>query len=594
MGAFLRRILWLASSLILPLGCYGSAVSVMDPLDPGEGSIPWYDESTGGVAPLQFSCDSSATPDELALPRLSHAQLEQTLKDAIALALPANANTIWANVSSTFSRYPNDVLMPAQGDLKGGYSRTDQSIQQTRIDAMYETAVAIAAELTSSATRMGNLMGGCATDTVTTNDLSCLEGFIGRWGSRVLRYPLSTADITYYAAIAGSTPVDRAAVADVVAALLLAPQTLYRVEHGTGTGSPAPLSAHELASRLSYQFWQRPPDDALWAAAQSGALLEETTYRAELARLTQSTQTRASLNQFVSQWLRLEELPNLDALNANPVFRAFAGADLPPATARGAMIDDVLASAHRTLTSGGSLSDFLTDRRSYATDGYLAGLYQVGTWDGVGEAPVLPSSERAGLLTRAAMLATGTPNTRPIHKGYLVRNALLCQQLGAPPPNVSDVPPASSGDLTTRQVVTQVTSSTSCSGCHVHINPPGFITERFDALGRERTEEKLFDDAGQLVASLPIDTQAAPQLQFGDTRVMSTAAELTRALDESKLLHSCFARHYFRFTQSRTEVPAKDGCLLSELETAARSGAPLEEVLQVVAASPSFKTKRFQ
>ena len=315
----------------------------------------------------------------------------------------------------------------------------------------------------------------------------------------------------------------------------------------------------------------------------------------QLDRIVRSPLVRGAVNELVAQWLRLEELPPLDALNADPIFKAFAGAEMPTASARDGMIDDVLASMWNTMSSGGTVSDFLNDRHSYATDPFVAGIYQVAPWDGLGPAPLFASAQRSGLLTRAAMLSTGTAGTRPIHKGYLVRNALLCQQVGAPPPNVNTKPPVASGNVTTRQAVTQLTSGGICGGCHLHtINPPGFITESFDGLGRERTEEKLFDAQGNVLASLPVDTSSVPGVDPGDERTMHDAVELSRAVDESQLYHSCMARHYFRFAESRFESPEQDGCLLANLEAAARSGKPLVEVLKVLADSPSFKARRFQ
>jgi len=219
----------------------------------------------------------------------------------------------------------------------------------------------------------------------------------------------------------------------------------------------------------------------------------------------------------------------------------------------------------------------------------------VAPWDGSAPAPTFPSPLRSGLLTRAALLATGTAGTRPIHKGYLVRNALLCQQVGAPPPNADTKTPVASGQQSTREAATAKTSCGVCGACHTTIiNPPGFITEGFDALGRERTEEKLFDAQGNVLASLPVDTAAVPNVQPGDGRSMSTASELTRAIDTSGLFHSCLGRHYFRFSQGRVEDATRDGCLLSKLESAARSNAPLTDVLKTVARDATFTAKRFE
>jgi hypothetical protein len=592
-------IVSLASLLVACTGALGdpqhdasgaSGSSSSNPDDPLRPFIP------GEPAPAVFSCNPSAEPEELPLPRLSRTQLEGTLRFAIRLALPDEESAIWAAVSAPFARYPEDRRMPASGDLKGGYARIDQSIQQTQIDAMYAVGSAIGQELTASAARISSMMGDCATDSSTANDRECLEAFIASWGSRVMRSPLDADDVAYYAADAGSTPVSPAAVADVITAILNAPQTLYRVEHGTEDSEPlSSLSGFEVAARLTYHFWQTPPDEQLWVLAQNGSLLEPAVYGVQLDRLVRSPLARAAVDELVAQWLRLEELPPLDALSADPVFKAFAGAQLPPASARAAMIEDVLASMWSTLSSGGTLSDFLNDRHSYAKDDYLAGIYGTAPWDGISPPPLFPSARRSGLLTRAAMLATGTAGTRPIHKGYLVRNALLCQQVGAPPPNVNTSPPAPVASVTTRQAVTELTSGGVCGGCHLGIiNPPGFISEGFDGLGRERTEEKLFDAQGNEVASLPIDTSAVPQVDPGDTRSMADVVQLSQAVDESRLYHSCLARHYFRFALSRFESPELDGCLLSELEAAARGNEPLLEVLKVVAQGTSFKVRRFE
>ncbi|MBU8900297.1 DUF1592 domain-containing protein [Corallococcus sp. M34] len=530
------------------------------------------------------------------MPRLSRTQLMNSLRFAIARALPNEADAIWTKLTPTLARYPTDRRTPAPGDLKGGFSRLDQSIQQTQIDVMYDLGTAVAQELTSTDARRNTLLGTCASDSQTANDRACLETFIRGWGSRVLRYPLPATEVTAFADIAGATPVDKAAVADVITTLLNSPWFLYRVEHGTtASGALSPLSAFELASKLSYEFWQAPPDDALWAAATDGSLLTASGYTTQLERMMKSPQLRSSLDEFVSEWLRLEELPSLVALRNDPVYQAFVGAQMPTDATRTAMFEDVQLSAWNTVASGGSVSDFLHDRRSYTADPFLAAIYGVPVWNGTGPAPVIPSPNRSGLLTRAALLATGTASTRPIHKGYLVRNALLCQQVGAPPPNASTRPPAPTESLTTRQAVTQLTSGGICGGCHNStINPPGFVLEGFDALGRERSAERLFNPQGNETATSPVDTSADVLLYDSEKQVISNAVGLSQMLDDSHLFESCVAQHYFRFAHARVESTSRDGCLLTEMESVARSGAPMADLLKTVANHPSFKQRSFQ
>jgi hypothetical protein len=134
-----------------------------------------------------------------------------------------------------------------------------------------------------------------------------------------------------------------------------------------------------------------------------------------------------------------------------------------------------------------------------------------------------------------------------------------------------------------------------CAGCHTTlINPSGFITESFDALGRERKDEKIFDPQGHLIATLPIDTSATPAVTLEDQRTMTQAGELIAAIDESQLFHSCLALRYFRFTYERNESTAKDGCALSDLEKLARSGATLSQVLEHLVEADGYKQRRFE
>jgi hypothetical protein len=552
------------------------------------------------VAAPVFSCNASAVPQELPLPRLTKVQLQNTLQVDIQLADPTDAAAIWGQVLPTFNQYVPDLITPAPGDLAGGFGRTDQSIQQNQIDTMYQVGLAIGQQLTSSPSRLTAVLGACATDGSAANDQACLEKFIGGWGSRVLRYPLTQADVAYYAELAtlpdgGSAWVAPGTVANVIAALINAPESLYRVEHGSDSNTVSALSPFELASRLSYQFSQGPPDDTLWRLALDGGLSDPSLYAQQVDRLLLGANAHQGLDEFVTQWLRLNELPPLDLLNTNPQFAAFAGAALPTATAQAGMVDDVLGAARQAVANGGTPSDFLKDNRSYAIDPYVAAVYGAAPWSGNGPGLVPPSSSRAGLLTRPGMLATGMVTTRPIHKGYQVRNSLLCEQVGAPPPNVNKVPPASTSVMTTRQVVTALTAGGVCGGCHpALIDPPGFMTENFDALGRERTDEQVFSPDGGLLASLPVDTSAVPAVILSDNRTMGQAAQLIAAIDASKLYHSCLARRYFRFTYYRNEDATADGCVLSDLEATARSGATLAQVLAHLVESPNYKQKRFQ
>ncbi|HEX7898391.1 MAG TPA: DUF1592 domain-containing protein, partial [Planctomycetota bacterium] len=88
-------------------------------------------------------------------------------------------------------------------------------------------------------------------------------------------------------------------------AALCSPSFLLRVEEDRAAppGQPgAPVSAAELATRLAYFLWSRPPDDALLALSDPEAVLARTPAMLADAR------ARALVDRFFAQWLRLQDL----------------------------------------------------------------------------------------------------------------------------------------------------------------------------------------------------------------------------------------------------------------------------------------------
>src|SRR5204863_5307529 len=164
--------------------------------------------------------------------------------------------------------------------------------------------------------------------------------------------------------------------------LLNAPEFFYFVEHGEDEVAGKPgmysLSAYELASRLSYQIWQTTPDDELLQTASDGSLLDDAVYASEVDRLLADAKARPALDEFFEDWVKVEELPALDAKDGDPIFKAFAGDDLPGPTLRQAMIDDVIGLLdYYTWDRPSDVSTLFTTEASFATDDALAKIYGV-------------------------------------------------------------------------------------------------------------------------------------------------------------------------------------------------------------------------
>jgi len=194
-------------------------------------------------------------------------------------------------------------------------------------------------------------------------------------------------------------------------------------------------------------------------------------------------------------------------------------------------------------------------------------------------------------------LTSGSANTRPIQKGVFLRRRVLCDDIPPAPPGVNAVPPQLRPDMTSREVVEELTEKpgTVCLGCHgAAINALGFATENFDALGRSRTAQRLFDAAGNEVGQRSVDTHSIPAVQAGDVTASSGGGDLMRLILESGKAEACLARNYFRFTFARWEDVITDGCTLEDLRRRLDSGGNLGALLKEVALSPQFRRRAFQ
>ena len=551
-----------------------------------------------------FACDASAPPPLGVLRRLTMVQYRNTLTDLLTWALgSASAGATMMNELATpLGELPVDHREIVPQDLHGTYRRLDQSLQQLHVDATYDVAVAAAAALTTPA-RIGTVVGACAADSVASNDATCLDAFVRKFGARALRRPLTSDEVDFYkSAYGATTTADPGAYADLIGVLLAAPEFLYFVEHGDaavpGQSGVYQVSAYELASRLSYQLWQTAPDDALLQTAADGTLLTSDVYDAQITRMLADPRARPALDEFFSDWMKVDELPALDAKDADPVFKAFAGADLPDANLRQAMIDDVVGLLdYHTWTQPSGITSLFTTELSFARDARLAKLYGVPVWSGTSAPPSLPAGQRPGLLTRGLFLTTGTANTRPIMKGVFIRKTILCNDIPPPPPGANAKPPELGPGMTTRQSVEAITQmpGTVCAGCHATlINPLGFATEDFDALGRFRTEQRLFDASGNQIGTKAIDTTSIPQVRLGDQTPISGPADLMNLVVGSGQVEACVARNFFRFTYGRWEDPTTDGCALEDSRKSLVGGGKVTDLLRAALRSAEFQRRTFQ
>lgn len=412
---------------------------------------------------------------------------------------------------------------------------------------------------------------------LTSGDAACARAFVDALGPRAFRRPLAEDERTRLTSLVTSAPDFVQGITLALEVMLASPSFLYRSEFG----EPQPdgtftLSAWERASALSYALWGTMPDDALFDAARAGALATPEGMETQARRLLQSPRARETTGTFATQWLGVERVLS-DDKNATsyPEFDAVLRRSLVAETQH-FVADVVFDSTHRfpeLFTSGHTFANAATGR-----------LYGLQAASGAEPAKVPSSPERAaGILGHASVLAAyaHSDQSSPIRRGVFVRERLLCQAPGTPPPNAGGVP-AVDPNATTRERFRQHTSRADCRACHQYIDPVGFGFERFDAIGRYRTTEngQPIDASGDMndLEGLGTNTSAP----------FDTLPTLGQALAKSHAARACLVRQGFRYALGTLDGPL-DACALDRIEARlATHDDDLREWLVALVTDPAF------
>jgi hypothetical protein len=585
----LKRILW----IVALAGCDGQIFAGAGPLSNlgpgGSGGTGGGEDPTALVFDPSFACAAPAQAVPTAVRRLSKRVVVAAVRELFSALDAASLEGLMASVQSQVDLLPDDSS--THGDTR---------VTQAHVDAMVELAFALGSRLEANAAWVQQLQhrpcGPTATP-ATLGDDACLYAFIGYYGKKAYRRVITADEMTELVTFYRAQPAS--ALALLLGRLIASPRFYYplddegRLVSGTeGQDATFALTADELAAKLTFLFWQAPPDDRLYALVEAGGDLE-----AMLGYVLGSARARESLAAFVGEWLFVRDvLPDLPSFDT-AAFQAFAAGENvgdPGHDHKEAMREELVdLVSHYTLSEPGRYDDLLLSPRSFTRSADLAHLYGVAPWGGAGSAPVtFPEGERAGLLTRAALLASGSELTRPVIRGRTIRRRVLCDTLNDPPPNVKIPPLVQRPGQTMRQVVEEATAGVYCQTCHSQMNPLGFALEGYDALGRARAQEHLFDPNGALVATHPVDTKVTVRLFGAQQAQVEGGVGLSQLVAESGKGHQCYVRQYFRFAEGRDETLA-DGCHLEQMRQGLMGSAgSLRHMLEQHARSVQFRQRR--
>lgn len=567
-----RAMLGFAVFLLIPSACTGNirnapgtgAAGQSEQIEPsvqggGAGSASGGSDAITPEQVLASESCQAPTPGRAPLRRLSNAEYKNTVIDLLGdspatEALVATATQSFASETESLGFRNNADYLGVSPLVAHGY----QDAAEQFLDP-----IALNKNLLPCTPAAGA-------------ELDCARSFIARFGKLAFRRPLSADESAQYEALfqKSLSAYDFAtATRSTAFAFLQSPKFLYRPEFGAAkAGSSNKPAPYEMASRLSYLFWQSMPDQALFDAAAADELSTPKQIEVQARRLLQDPKA-ARLLEFFDQWLGLDTLPtnfvrdadlypDLDK-NLVPLLQAETHA----------FVSDVLARPN------GSLSELFRAPYTFA-NAALAKHYGLAGPTGSDFVKVA-APERSGVLTQGMLLARDkATRTSIVRRGLKLRLDVLCELVPAPPPDVNlSLDAAGSEGLTQRARLEQHRVSPSCAACHDLMDPLGVVFEGFDAVGRTRT----VDEQGAAV-----DTQSTISRTQDANGPVQNAAQLGQMLAQSEEVKSCYVTKSFRFFYGR-DVDAGDACSIAELTSSFKGKAySLSEMLVALTQTDAF------
>jgi hypothetical protein len=281
-------------------------------------------------------------------------------------------------------------------------------------------------------------------------------------------------------------------IATALQAILVSPNFLFRIEHG----SPA-ISDYELASRLSYFLWSSTPDAELLRLAGARQLKLPAVLDAQVRRMLKDVKSQALVENFAGQWLQFK---NIDVLRPDgekfPQFDEFVRDSMRRETEL--FIDNIFRNDGSILEILDADYTFLNERlaRFYGIKGVTGPEFRRVDMSG--------TQRGGGILAQGSILTISSYSTRtsPVLRGKWILENLLNAPPPPPPPSVPALDDTQVGQSASlRQQMEAHRKNPVCASCHSRMDPLGFGLENFDAIGSWRTEDGKF--AVDATGSLP-------------------------------------------------------------------------------------------
>jgi hypothetical protein len=195
----------------------------------------------------------------------------------------------------------------------------------------------------------------------------------------------------------------------------------------------------------------------------------------------------------------------------------------------------------------------------------------------------LDAAQRPGFMTRAGFLSSyaGYEATSPILRGAFISVYMLGVNPGPPIPGATMM--TVEGDFQTqRAYVEALTTPAACTGCHTIINPPGFVMESYDGIGKLQTVDPR---GGAIDATV---TTATVNFGDGKTKEITSTLQLMQEIAATPKSRRLYAQAWVSYAFGRAPN-SSDTCVVDQLEAKlADDGYSILELLADLTQADSF------
>lgn len=395
---------------------------------------------------------------------------------------------------------------------------------------------------------------------------SVIESFM--W--KAFRRPATASEVKLALSVyENATQQDKTKIDSVKDALLFvltSPQFLFIAENSASPELEA-LDQYELASKLSYFFWNSPPDHQLLDLAVQGQL--HAQMEQQVTRMIKDEKFSFFVNDFTSQWLQLNrfDVVKFDKSNARKI-NGFMRKQLK---------QEPIEFVNYLIANNLPIEQLINSDFTLANDAVAEFYgYKNKKESGLEFIPVKHENRvRAGILSQASILA-GLSNgheSNPVKRGVWLAGKIIDEPAPPPQPNVPAVNEEDKS-LTLAQKLAQHRDVDGCRSCHKKIDPWGLALEQFDAIGRVKPNSEM-------LTKLPDGTKVNNFIEFKQYLVD----------DKMEQIAVGFAKHIASYAVGRSLKVSELVFIEDNLDVLADDEYKMQDIVRFIVTSKIFMTK---